>query len=154
MNNVYKQKSKIGITGVFAKKDFHPSEKIMEFTGKRLSPEEAENRNIEEYTVQVGDNIYMGPSGKEDDEVNHSCNPNTGLVWLDDKLWLISIRWILEDEEITFDYSTTIGPNDEWTMMCNCGELNCRKIIQKFNLLPKEIQDKYIDLDIALANNW
>jgi uncharacterized protein len=55
---------------------------------------------------------------------NHSCDPtaetnNEGLV---------ATRDIKADEEITSDYA--LGSSKNWSMMCNCGALNCRKIVR------------------------
>jgi SET domain-containing protein len=50
---------------------------------------------------------------------------------------LVAIKNIQKGEEITWDYSTTMK-NDDWTMMCQCGAKNCRKIIKEFKFLPKE----------------
>lgn len=60
---------------------------------------------------------------------NHSCEPNAGMRKRSE---LFALRDILPGEEITFDYSTTVGPNvtaDMWTMKCNCGSEMCRKTI-------------------------
>jgi SET domain-containing protein len=153
MKKIYVGKSKICTVGVFADEDISPNERIIEYTGNILSYEDSCGQQ-ENYTVQISANEYMGPSGKEDDLVNHSCSPNAGLKRIKNEIWLVATKWILKDEEITFDYSTTIGPNEEWTMQCNCGSMGCRKIIGKFNMLPQELQEHYRILGIAMADKW
>ncbi len=81
----------------------------------------------------------MGPSGKLDDYINHSCNPNSGLIIKNEKVNLIAIKNIKNGKEITYDYSTTIN-EDNWKMRCNCGSKICRKIIKDFKYLPKNIK--------------
>lgn len=60
----------------------------------------------------------------------------------------MAIHDITSEEEITFDYSTSID-QDSWTMNCRCGSKNCRGVIGEFRLLPNEIQTKYIRLGIV-----
>lgn len=90
----------------------------------------------------------MGPSGKLDDYVNHSCDPNSGLVINNINVILIAIRNIKKLEEITWDYSTTID-EDEWEMDCNCRSNICRGRIGDFKYLPEDIQRRYIKLGIV-----
>lgn len=153
MSKLYVDKSKVSEVGVFAGEDIAPGTMLLQYTGELLSPEEASGPQ-EDYTVQIGPNQYLGPSGKEDDIVNHSCSPNTGLKKINDEFWLEAIKWILKGEEVTFDYSTTIGPDEEWLIPCNCGSSNCRGVIGKFNMLPQETQDYYKSLNVALASDW
>jgi len=88
--------------GTFAKQLIKKGEEIIEFNGPILklkdlpSPYDA----VEDHYVQIGDGLYMGPSGKEDDLINHSCNPNSGLIMNSGKVVLIAIKDIYQGEEI------------------------------------------------------
>lgn len=69
--------------------------------------------------------------------INHSCEPNAGLR---NRSELFALRDIMPDEEITYDYSSVVGPNitpDMWTMECSCGAPSCRKIIGNVLSIPK-----------------
>lgn len=123
---------------------------IIEFHGKIYNYKELPSpyNNVIDHYVQVGKELYMGPSGDLDDYINHSCDPNSGLRISANKVSLISIRKIYAGEEITWDYSTTMD-EDNWVMNCNCGAINCRKVIQDFKYLPKPTQRKYLDLKIV-----
>lgn len=60
---------------------------------------------------------------------NHSCDPNAGMRKRSE---IFALRDILPGEEITYDYSSVVGPNitpDMWTMECSCGASSCRKTI-------------------------
>ena len=35
---------------------------------------------------------------------------------------------------------------DNYTLECMCGSPHCRRVVLDFKFLPKEIQDKYLDL--------
>ena len=143
------KKSKNG-QGVFANKNFKKGEKIVEFTGKLLAYEEFPKHYIplEEHCVQIGRNIYLGPSGGIDDFFNHSCAPNSGLLIKGKKAFLIAIKNIKKGNEIAWDYSTTMD-EDCWEIKCSCGSKNCRKKIRDFKYLDKKLQQKYIKLGIV-----
>ena len=136
--------------GVFANKDFKKGEKIIDFRGNFYTGEELPTPydEFEDHYLQIGDNLYMGPSGDIDDFFNHSCDPNSGLKINSKKVFLIAIKDIKKGDEITWDYSTTID-EDDWEMDCNCGSKNCRRRIRDFKYLPKNIQKKYLDLKIV-----
>jgi hypothetical protein len=70
--------------------------------------------------------------------INHSCSPNAAVVH---DTALIAIRPIAAEEEIRFDYSTTIS--DGWTMACRCGAAECRGLVVAFQLLPESLRRRY-----------
>ena len=135
--------------GVFTNKDFKIGETVFEFQGGLFTSEELPNpySEVEGHYVQIDKNLYMGPSGGMDDFFNHSCDPNTGLKIIDNMVFLIVIKKIKTDDQITWDYSTTMD-EDNWTMNYNCGYKNCRKIIRDFKYPPINIQKKYLKLKI------
>jgi len=56
------------------------------------------------------------------------------------------LRNISKGEEITYDYSTTVGPNipqSEWLMKCNCESEKCRKLIGNILTIPKDNLENY-----------
>ena len=56
--------------------------------------------------------------------VNHSCVPNSELVFQENKVFLRAKRDILPGEEITVDYCETEEKNN--LVFCNCGSSKCR----------------------------
>jgi len=72
---------------------------------------------------------------------NHSCDPTSGIRG---KNTLVAIRDIKEDEEITFDYSATVGINNAWGMKCLCGSPRCRKVIGNVLSIPEDSLKYYI----------
>lgn len=149
MVNLILKKSKNG-NGVFANENVRKNEIITEFRGELFTYRQLPKpyNKVEDHYVQIEKNLYMGPSGNLDDFINHSCNPNSGLVINGKKVILILIKNIKEGEEIRWDYSTTMD-EDDWAMKCNCGSKNCRKIIRDFKHIPKKFQQKYIKLGIV-----
>ena len=144
VGNTYKGK------GVFARKSFRKGEDIINFKGKLFTFETLPTPydKFDDHYVQIGDNLYMGPSGDSDDYFNHSCNPNSGLAINGTKVRLVAIRDISADQEITWDYSTTMD-EDEWNLTCACESPNCRKQIFDFKYLPKDIQTVYTNANIV-----
>jgi SET domain-containing protein len=135
---------------VFANTDFKQGEEIIEFKGKLFTYEElpVPYDDVEDHYVQIDKNLYMGPSGKIDDFLNHSCNPNSGIKIKGKRVILMAIKDVKKGEEITWDYSTTMD-EDDWELNCMCKCKNCRKRIRDFRYLPKDIQQKYIELGIV-----
>ena len=84
----------------------------------------------------------MGPSGRLDDLVNHSCDPNAGLRFTDDGVYLVAIRAIAPGEEVTWDYSTTLAESN-WHMICQCRAANCRRVIGNFATIDADRQQFY-----------
>ena len=121
--------------GVIALRDFKAGDTLLEFKGKLCAldqlpkPEDKES----DYYLQIGPNLFIGPSGEVDDYVNHSCRPNCDIQVVGTRAFLIARHAIIVGEELTFDYASTMY-NDPWTMKCKCGYPECRQIIKSPNL--------------------
>jgi hypothetical protein len=62
---------------------------------------------------------------------------------------LKAIAAIAAGAEITHDYSTLLGYDDVWTMRCNCGEHNCRRVVRNIDKLPAATVNNYRRLGIV-----
>ena len=135
--------------GVFAKEPIKAGDEILKFRGPVVvindlpRPYTAEN----DYFLQIGQDLFVGPSGEIDDYVNHSCEPNSGIKFESDYIKLVAIAPIAPGHQITFDYSTTMHKFD-YQMNCACGSNKCRLRVKNFVELPEETQEKYIKLGI------
>jgi hypothetical protein len=74
---------------------------------------------------------------------NNSCSPNAFLYSVDRQYFLLAMRDIQEDEEITLCYDMLVVDGDSWE--CKCGAPNCRGH-HKFDFfsLPKKEQLEYL----------
>jgi hypothetical protein len=131
--------------GLFARRAFTPGELIIVFGGPRFD----RNHGIHDTEsganlLQTGWRTYILPEPPAL-FANHSCNPNAGLI---NGRRMVAIRPIAENEEIRFDYSTTMAENF-WTMDCRCGDPACRKVVTDFKYLPPEVQSRYLKLGIV-----
>lgn len=77
--------------------------------------------------------------------INHSCDPNTFVKTMLGARYVIALRDIAKDEEITYDYCINGFGDVTWT--CACGSQRCRKTIHAdFFQLPMELQIEYLPL--------
>ena len=122
--------------GVFAEHPIVKGEQVLIFTGPLLRRAELNERD---YHLQIGEDLYLGPSGEADDYANHSCAPNTGFG---DGLSLVALRDIAQHEEITWDYSAAIDEEDFQGFPCRCGALGCRNVVRSFRHLHNDDQQR------------
>lgn len=129
---------------VFAARAFAEGQPLLEFTGRRFRAERVPSvmRGGSDRYVQVTPEHYMGPSGRLDDLVNHSCDPNAGLRFTDDGVFLVAIRDIAAGEEVSWDYSTTLTQSN-WHMICQCRGTGCRRVIGNFETISPDRQQWY-----------
>lgn len=132
--------------GVFAKAPIPKNTVVFEFTGKILTKSQLPPnlKPEDDHYLQIGPDMYLGPSGDLDDFVNHSCEPNCGLRIVGQRAMLFTLYDIQLGAELTFDYSTTSTESQAaWSMTCNCGSYVCRKTISGFQYLTPAQQAKY-----------
>lgn len=82
-----------------------------------------------QHTLRVDEHKHQLSTNKNLHEnfVNHSCIPNAKIDW--ENLTLVSIRDILPDEEITYDYMTSDWDHED-PFECKCGAKYCRGNLQ------------------------
>jgi hypothetical protein len=122
---------------VYAAAGFAQGAEIVRFTGRRFRADKLPTmlHGARDRFVQITPDHYMGPSGRIDDLINHSCAPNAGLRFTGDEVTLVAIHAIAPGEEISWDYSTTLSASD-WYMVCQCRSPECRRVIGNFDTLP------------------
>ena len=133
--------------GVFAKEDIAKGEIIKILSGEIISLAECLKRinggdEVNDDPLQIGSELYIDLDYLSH-AFNHSCQPNAGLRKTSE---LFALKNILKGEEITYDYSTTVGPNipaSEWLMKCDCGSIKCRKLIGNILTIPKNDLENY-----------
>lgn len=95
--------------------------------------------------LQIDENTYL-ILDHASKTINHSCDPNAGIR---NKSDLYAIKEINVGDEITYDYSTTIGIDDTIShMICKCNSHYCRKNIGNVLTIPKAILFHYIACDV------
>ena len=92
-------------------------------------------------SIQVAPELYLTPSANREpgDMINHSCDPNLGLLG---SMVLVAMRDIEVGEELTFDYATC-DDSDYDEFDCLCGTASCRGRITGQDWKLPELQAKY-----------
>jgi hypothetical protein len=131
--------------GLLAAADIAAGSIILFITGELVGLEEVLASGIDEsYPLQVAPEIYLDLDSRSR-VINHSCIPNAGLR--SDRI-MVALRDIRRNEEILYDYSTTMSER-RWLMQCMCGEANCRGTVGDFHDLPHDVQRRYLQLGIV-----
>ncbi len=125
-------------TGIFATAFIAKGTRIIEYTGERISREEADARYDDEameyphtflFIVDKKTVIDGARQGNEARFINHSCEPNCQAVVDDGRVFVEAVRDIALGMEITYDYHLTRGRyRAEWKARypCHCGAPSCR----------------------------
>jgi SET domain-containing protein len=148
--NMVVKESRNGL-GLFAKEDFSAGEKVIEIKGELITCYEDDDidETTRNNTYRYDSDLYINPTGFLGYYLNHSCLPNAYIKKIGKKLFVIARNNIKEGDEIVFDYSTTLASDDVWEMDCNCGESNCRGLVERFTKLPKKLKEEYIRFDMV-----
>jgi SET domain-containing protein len=93
-------------------------------------------------SIQIADDLYLVSSDEREpgDMLNHSCDPNCGLLG---SQLLVAMRDIVPGEEITFDYAMC-DASDYDEFRCLCGSSNCREVVTGSDWRLPQVQDRYI----------
>lgn len=128
--------------GSFAIQPICAGELLVIWSG-RVMPEKAFmqlSENERSISIQIEDGIFLAPlEAEKADYINHSCNPNGGLLGASN---LIAMRDIEIGEEITFDYAMSDStPYDQFE--CGCGAPNCRGKVTGNDWQLTELWERY-----------
>lgn len=125
-------KSHINGKGCFATKLFPYRKKIAEYTGERITNEEAERRatrrKLRICGVDEEWSLDGARGGNGTHYINHSCQPNAFMMNLRGHILFFALRDIHPGEEITVDYKITLHDDHK---RCTCRAPNCRGTINE-----------------------
>jgi SET domain-containing protein len=133
--------------GLFASKAFKPGQTILQIAGRVVHHRVLWKRRGSTFSancIRYGPQTYLDPGEHLGRYLNHSCEPNAAIGKLSNRIFVYAAEPIDRGDEIVFDYSTTIGDDDIWTMRCNCGEPGCRGRIKRFGSLPRALKERYL----------
>ncbi len=137
--------------GAFAASPIRRGTRIIEYTGERISPAEADRRYDDDasehprvllFSVDSRTVIDAGVGGNEAQFINHSCEPNCAAVTEKKHVYIEALRDIGRGEELFYDYNLTRqdgdSPDIEQRYACHCGAPTCRGTM----LTPKNKKSK------------
>src|ERR1700687_6242896 len=104
------RESRVHGRGVYATRPIAKGTRIIEYTGKRMSREDAPNDPDSPHTFNFGlDNgevIVPEIGGNEARWINHSCQPNCEAIEEDDeRVFIYALRDLRPGEELFYDYA-------------------------------------------------
>ena len=93
--------------------------------------------------IQIDDDLFICPTTEAEREgsmifSNHSCEPNMGVRG---QITFVAMRDIAAGEELTHDWAMT--DNDDSSIVCQCGTVNCRGTITGKDWQIPELQQRY-----------
>ncbi len=99
------------------------------------------NEDRQSRSIQVDHDLYLvsGDVPEPGDMLNHSCEPNCGVIG---SAVLIAMRDIEVGEELTFDYAMT-DASDYDEFPCLCAEANCRGVVTGADWRDPTLQARY-----------
>lgn len=136
---------------LYASVPYDPNTAISKFLGKLCTSKTAPTHVDPGQFLQIGPDLYLGPSTSAANLANHSCEPNCKVVLRSGDptdIWLVTMEPVEEGEELVWDYSTSMAElePDSWALNpCLCGSSLCRGTIDQFWTLPQDLQTYYIE---------
>lgn len=124
-------KSKIAGQGAYARQAIPARKKIGDLGGVIITMKEA-MRLIKDLKVincvELDNDLALNASANPNDMrfINHSCDPNTFMRVMKDRVEFYALKNIKKGEELSCDYGET---HHEGTLPCKCGAKNCRGFI-------------------------
>ncbi|MEY2526837.1 MAG: uncharacterized protein QOE73_1608 [Verrucomicrobiota bacterium] len=120
--------------GVYATQSIREGARIIEYTGKRMSwdeaPNDPDNPHTFNFGLENGQVINPEIDGNEARWINHSCDPNCEAIEEDDRIFIYAMRDIQPGEELFYDYALELDEpitkelKEEFG--CLCGTSICR----------------------------
>jgi hypothetical protein len=117
---------------------------IVEYTGGRLSKEQADelyNERADTYLFCIGEGDYVIDGDSVAAFINHCCEPNCETDEFDEHIWIIAQRDIAAGEELTYDYNLYDGDDDD-EAPCHCGAKQCRGSMYGEEELERRAKEK------------
>jgi SET domain-containing protein len=135
------RRSRIQGKGVFARRDIESGTRVVEYTGARLTHDQADERYPDDdadgkhhtFLFAVDDRLVIDASlgGNEARFINHSCDPNCEVTITRRRVFIDALRDIAKGEEILYDY--WYMTDESYTLAdlrriypCRCGSPKCR----------------------------
>ena len=128
--------------GAFATRDIRKGERVGEYTGERISWEEADARYDDEsqgrhhtFLFEVDDETVIDAAvgGNPSKYINHSCDPNCEATIEHGHVFIDAVKNIKKGEELFYDYSYVLDEPHTAAVKkrypCWCGAKKCRGTI-------------------------
>jgi len=138
------RQSPIQGSGAFATRRIRKGQRIIEYTGERITPGEADRRYDDDamerhhtFLFELDDETVVDAAvgGNEARFINHSCDPNCEAVIEDGRIFIEALGNVQPGVELLYDYAYERSGRfrKEWEKLyeCRCGAKRCRGTILK-----------------------
>lgn len=125
--------------GVYAVAPIEAGATIIEYTGERISWDEAMDRHPHDpqqpnhtfyFHIETGEVIDALHGGNSARWINHACDPNCEADEANGRVFIKALRDLLPGEELFYDYGLVIDerytPKLKKEFACHCGSPVCR----------------------------
>jgi SET domain-containing protein len=136
------RRSAIQGRGAFATRPIAAGTRLVEYTGERITPAEADRRYPDDapgrhhtFLFAIDDEVVIDAAfgGNSARFINHSCDPNCDAVIDGARIFIEAIRDIAIGEELAYDYAYVLEerhtPAAKRRFPCSCGASSCRGTI-------------------------
>jgi SET domain-containing protein len=137
--------SKIHSIGCYTDMPIAKGTFIIEYTGPRLSIEEADEHYAEQeetYLFGLADGNRVIDGYGTAAFINHSCDPNCEASEDDSgRVWIVAVRDVAAGEELTYDYGLYDGDEND-PSPCVCGAKTCRGTLYSREEIARRAADR------------
>ncbi len=136
--------------GAFAARDIPAGQRLIEYTGERISSDEASRRYDDSratrhhtFLFELDEETCIDARHEGNDArfINHSCEPNCEALNEEGRIFIYSLVDIPAGVELSYDYQYVIegalDPATRKLYACRCGARRCRGTIAVAKLKPK-----------------
>ncbi|MCE9585251.1 SET domain-containing protein [Candidatus Nomurabacteria bacterium] len=118
------RKTKAGF-GLFADQDFKKGDFVIEYVGKRLNREEADNVGGM-YLFEIRDSLTIDGKDRKNIAryINHNCRPNCEVEIKKERIFIFTKKDIKKGEELGYDYGKDFFKEFIKPKGCKCGSDN------------------------------
>ena len=135
----FKKKSDVHGSGLFASQNIKKGLKIIEYVGDKVTKKEGDRRadiqlnkakrNINNgmvYIFELNKRYDIDGSVKYNHArlINHSCSPNCEVVIDNNEIWILAIKKIKKNAELSYNYGYAYD-EDYVDHLCKCGSSKC-----------------------------
>ena len=147
----FKKKSGVHGSGLFAFQNIKKGLKIIEYVGDKVTKKEGDRRadiqlnkakrNINNgmvYIFELNKRYDIDGSVKYNHArlINHSCSPNCEVVIDNNEIWILAIKKIKKNAELSYNYGYAYD-EDYVDHTCKCGSSKCVSNILDEDHWPK-----------------
>ncbi|XXF76095.1 SET domain-containing protein-lysine N-methyltransferase [Myxococcaceae bacterium GXIMD 01537] len=128
--------------GAFATRRIAKGQRVIEYTGERITQEQADERYDDAamsrhhtflFTLDEDTVVDGAVNGNESRFINHGCDPNCQAFTEGNRIYIYALRDIEPGEELSYDYGyerhEDMTAEDEARYVCKCGAKKCRGTI-------------------------